>query len=149
MRAISHTTIRCCFATHSFTINLTIYNLYVIYIYNIQFIGHSVFVFLLEISIDNCQTYPLGKIHNHRSFLISCSSTIPPIISSSLCFLRPHVHLGPHLELPFHVWIHTFYQPIQVLRKITFLPHAVVNLWSIRAYYSLRCQEIKAVIQQR
>ena len=52
------------------------------------FIRHPVFVFL-EISVDNSQIHPLNKIHNHRSFLISCSSTVPPHYSSSPMFPLP------------------------------------------------------------
>ena len=57
--------------------------------FSVTFIGHPVFVFLLEISVDNRQIHSLGKIHNNRSFLISCSSTLPPIISSSTMFPSP------------------------------------------------------------
>ena len=42
------------------------------------FIRHPVFIFLLEISVDNCQIHSFPKLHNLGSFPISCSSRVFP-----------------------------------------------------------------------
>ena len=52
------------------------------------FIRHPVFVFLLEISVNNRQIYPLRKIPNHASLLLVLAPHLP-IISSSPMFPSP------------------------------------------------------------
>ena len=56
-------------------------------------VRHPEFIFLLEISIDNRQIHLFSKIHNHYSFLISCSSP-----------LSPHYFLIPYVSF-FHMSI--------------------------------------------
>ena len=100
MRAILHTTIRCCFATHSFTIALQShvffkfllllpYAHYIIYLgtFSATFIRHPVFVFLLEISVENRQIHSPSTTINPSLFLVP--ATYLPIISSSPMFPSP------------------------------------------------------------
>ena len=56
--------------------------------FSTTFICYPVFVFFLEISVDNRQIYPLGKIHNHRSLFLIPALYLP-IISSSPMFPLP------------------------------------------------------------
>ena len=104
MRAILYTAIRCCFATHSFTLP---YNgtfrpgppsaLHIIYlsISSATFIRHPVFVFLLEISADNGQTILFEKSilpyfsFQHRIRNKEKIDFVLPLISSSPMFPLP------------------------------------------------------------
>ena len=71
----SWSTLRCCFVTHSFTITLQSHISFkvlpsahhIIYLgtFSSTLICHLVFIFFLEINIDNRQIHPFLKIHNH------------------------------------------------------------------------------------
>ena len=56
-------------------------------------ICHPVFILFLEKRIDNRQIHSFPKIHNHLSFLISSSNTIPPHY-----FLIPYVSFA-HMSI--------------------------------------------------
>ena len=113
---------------------------YIIYLgaFSATFICHPVFIFLL--SVDNHQIPPF--LQNSQSLILPyflfqhCTSSL---FSHPLCFLFPHVHLGPHLELSSPVLIH-FLSTHPGLPKIIFFLHAVVNLWSIRTHiFRMNC----------
>ena len=61
--------------------------------FSATFVHYPVLFFLLEISVDNRQIHPFRKIYNHRSFLISRSSTVPPDY-----FLIPYVSFA-HMSI--------------------------------------------------
>ena len=93
------------------------------------------FVFLLQISVDNRQIHSLRKIHNQRYFLISCSSAVPPhyfLVPMFPSLTRPFMSVPRNILSCFDIL--SINLRIQVFPKIIFLLHAVVNLWSIRAY---------------
>ena len=133
MRTILHTTIRCCFATHSFIITLqshissglsfcTLQNLLGYFFrnfYTLTCVRH-----FFEIIVDNRQIHPFAKSTTIRpsSFLVPVPylpiTSAFPMFPSPTC---PNVHLGQHLEISLPVFIH-FLSTHPVLAKIYFSP---------------------------